>query len=339
MEATNKETSNPNTMKPTKPRLNRQCQMRFPFLAPLPFRRWAAHLLHRSSFATRPLSLALLLLLAAHPRLSAQPADDSNAGAAALNLGGMTGGGSLAARALANQVNDPTAPMTFIQFRDVFAPSVPGYNSPGNLLEIEPCFPIFPSPLLPFEQLVKMTLPIPTSPNPDSHTGLGDLALFDLATFKLPWGKWGLGPVFVFPTAAPETLGQGKWQAGPAAALIYTGIKNLTIGVVAENPISFAGDSSRPFVNTLSLTPTLTYNLPHGWFVGYSDFDLSFDWTSGGAATIPLGVQAGKIFRIGKLPVCISLEAAWVPVRPDDTPKWLVCLELTVIYKTFRGRH
>ena len=287
-----------------------------------------------------PLSLALLLLLGGSPRLSAQPSTDAGAGAEALNFGGPIGGGSLAARALANQVNNPTAPMTFIQFRDVLAPSVPGYDTPANLLQLEPCFPIFASRLLPFDQLVKMTLPIPTSPNPGSQTGLGDLALFDLATFELPWGgKWGLGPVFVFPTATSEILGQGKWQAGPAAALIYTGIKNLTIGVVAENPISFAGNSSRPFVNTLSLTPTLTYNLPHGWFAGYSDFDLTFDWTSGGAATVPLGVQAGKVFRIAKVPVSLSLEVAWVPVRPEGTPEWVIGLELTVIYKTFRGRH
>src|SRR5664279_4339319 len=47
----------------------------------------------------------------------------------------LAGGGPVAARALANQINDPTAPVTLVQFRDVLAPRVPGYDSPGNVLQ------------------------------------------------------------------------------------------------------------------------------------------------------------------------------------------------------------
>lgn len=253
----------------------------------------------------------------------------------------LTGGGPVAARALANQINNPTTPLTMFQFRDVFAPAVPGYDGPANVIEFNPVFPIFPSRILPFLQLMKMTLPFPTTPNPGSQTGLGDISLFDVATIKQSWGEWGLGPALVFPSATSTALGQGKWQAGPAVALIYTGIKNLQIGAVAQNPISFAGDPGRPDANALSITPTLTYNLPHGWFAGYSDFDWSFNWKNGGAATIPLGAQVGKIFQIGKVPVSLSLEAAWIPVRPSDSsvPHWFVGLEFTVIFKTKRTPH
>jgi hypothetical protein len=281
----------------------------------------------------------LCLLTASVLSLRAQSSDNPDSQGLNAVTNRLTGGGPLAARALANQINDPTAPVTLVQFRDVIAPNVPGYDGPGNVLQIEPVFPIFPTRLLPFEQLVKMTLPLPTTPNPGSQTGLGDISLFDVVSISQSWGKWGVGPALVFPSATSTALGQGKWQAGPAVAAIYTGINNLTLGAVAQNPISFAGDSSRPPANALLITPTLTYNLPHGWFAGYSDFNWTFDWQNGGAATIPLGLQAGKIFRIGKVPVSLSLEGAWLPVRPDGTPEWLVCLEFTVIYKTFRGRH
>jgi hypothetical protein len=281
--------------------------------------------------------LGLALLSTTLLRLPAQSSIETNAGpSSAPDLSRLAGGGPVAARALANQVNDPTAPMTLFQFRDILAPTVPGYDSPANVLQLEPVFPIFPTRLLPFAQLVKMTLPIPTTPNPGSQTGLGDFSLFDVATFKRSWGKWGIGPALVFPTATSTALGQGKWQAGPAVAVIYAGIRNVTLGAVAQNPISFAGSSSRPTVNSLLITPTITYNLPHGWFAGYSDFDWTFDWQNGGAATIPLGVQAGKIFKLGRVPVSLSLEGAWFPERPDDSPEWLIGLELTVIFKTFR---
>jgi hypothetical protein len=282
------------------------------------------------------LSLGLCVLATALPGLAAQSSFETNAEPSGPDLSRLAGGGAVAARALANQVNDPTAPVTLFQFRDVVAPNVPGYDSPANLLQLEPVFPIFPTRLTPFEQLVKMTLPFPTTPNPGSQTGMGDLSLFDVATFRQSWGKWGFGPALVFPTATSSALGQGKWQAGPALAAIYTGTKNLTIGAVVQNPISFAGSSDRPAVNSLFITPTITYNLHHGWFAGYSDFEWSFDWRDSGAATIPLGAQAGKIFRLGKVPVSLSLEGAWFPVRPDSSPEWLICLEFTVILKTFR---
>ena len=281
----------------------------------------------------------LCLLTASVLSLDAQSSDNPDSQGVNVVTNRLTGGGPLAARALANQINDPTAPVTLVQFRDVIAPNVPGYDGPGNVLQIEPVFPIFPTRLLPFEQLVKMTLPLPTTPNPGSQTGLGDISLFDVVSISQSWGKWGVGPALVFPSATSAALGQGKWQAGPAVAAIYTGINNLTVGAVAQNPISFAGSSGRSPANALMITPTLTYNLPHGWFAGYSDFDWTFDWRHGGAATIPIGLQVGKIFRMGKLPVSLSLEGAWLPVRPDGTPEWLICVELTVIYKTFRGRH
>ena len=34
--------------------------------------------------------------------------------------------------------------------------------------------------------------------------------------------------------------------------------------------------------------------------------------------------------------VSLSLGGAWLPVRPDGTPEWLVCIEFTVIFKTYR---
>jgi hypothetical protein len=261
---------------------------------------------------------------------------ETNAEPEAINPSQLTGGGPLAARALANQVNNPTSPLTLFQFRDILAPNVPGSGNPANLLQLQPVFPIFPTRLFPFEQLVKMTLPFPTTPNPGSQTGLGDFSLFDVVSIKQSWGKWGAGPVLVFPTAAPTILGQGKWQAGPAVALIFTGVKNLTLGAVAENPISYAGSPNRPFANQLTITPTLTINLPKGWFAGWDDFDFTVDWENGNAVTIPAGLQFGKIFTIGKRPFSLSLEGAWVPVRPSDTPEWLVCLEFTAIFKTVR---
>ena len=282
--------------------------------------------------------LACIFLLMSLLRVSAQSSIETNAATPLLKTGRLAGGGAVATRALANQANDPTAPLTLIQYSDTMAPHVPGSDSPNNLFQIQPVMPLFPTRIFPYEQLMKLTLPFPTTPNPGSQTGLGDISIFDLVSIKQSWGRWGFGPALVFPTATATALGQGKWQAGPALAVIYTGAKNLTVGFAAENPISFAGPSDRPAASALSITPTLTRNLPGNWFAGHSDLNWVFNWQDGGRATIPVGLQVGKVFTLGKMPVSLSLEGAANVVKPSgtETPDWLICVEFTTIFKTAR---
>ena len=230
---------------------------------------------------------------------------------------------------LASQVNNPAAPVTFVQFRNIMLPNVPGTGGVTNSFQIQPVIPIHKSKRIPFLQLIKITLPIASVPSPVDRKGLGDLQFFDLVSIKESWGRWGFGPALVFPTATSKALGAGKWQAGPSFALIYTKVENWTIGAVLQNPISFAGDSSRPGVNNLIITPTVTYNFPeyfipghfkHGWFAGLSDFNMTFDWKNGGAGTIPLGTQLGRVFHVGEQPLSLSVEGGVAVKRPSNTP-------------------
>ena len=253
----------------------------------------------------------------------------------------------LSAAELASQVNNPAAPVTFVQFRNIMVPNIPGTGGVTNSFQIQPVIPIHKSKKLPFLQLIKMTLPIASAPSPLSQNGLGDLQFFDLVSIKQSWGRWGFGPALVFPTATSKVLGAGKWQAGPSFALIYTNVKNLTMGAVLQNPISFAGDSNREAVNNLIITPTFTYNVPDemvpgawksGWFVGLSDYNISFDWRNDGAGTIPLGPQIGRVFHIGGQPFSASIEAGGLIKRPPNTrnPGLIIGIEFSVIFKGHR---
>jgi hypothetical protein len=160
----------------------------------------------------------------------------------------------------------------------------------------------------------------PSLPSPEGIAGTGDMEVFDIFAIKESWGQWGLGPILVFPTASNTMLGEGQWQVGPTFALIYTGIKNLTAGAIFQNPMSFAGDSDRPGVNNLVVTPTLTYNLEDGWFAGLSDFDCVFDWKNGGDATVLLGAQVGRIFRVGHHAFSASIEVGGAAAKASTVP-------------------
>ena len=233
---------------------------------------------------------------------------------------------------LSRQVNNPNSLITQIQLKDVVTSRVPGYNGSANSLQIIPILPIPRNKIFCFDQLIKITIQLPTVPGPVNETGLGDISLVDVGIIKRTWGEWGAGLTFVFPTATSEILGQGKWQIGPSLAFMYTKIHNLIIGAIIQNQISFAGDPSRPAVNTLLLTPTCTWTLNGGWFVGYSDIDWSYDWRNDHDLTIPLGIQAGKVHHLGKLPLSVSAEAAWMGERPDYFPEWFFGFECIFIF-------
>jgi hypothetical protein len=276
----------------------------------------------------RTIRVALLAILLATVARALRAQDTTEARRRALGSG--TRGG---ARLLANQANDPTAPLTTLQLRDVVALPADGWESAGNLLELQPLLPFAASKYIPFDQLLRVTLPVVWTPEPGATSGLGDIDLFDLLLVKAGWGKWGFGVTGVLPTATTTATGQGKWQVGPAFAVIVTSLPNTQIGFVLENPISVGGDPTRPAVNALSVIPTLTYNFSSGWFAGYSDFELSFDWENGGAA-VPVGVQVGRIVSLGARHFLVSGEGGVYVARPNpEAPQWVVGVEVTWIIK------
>jgi hypothetical protein len=305
------------------------------------------------SFAYCALRCFILAILCAHslslPAQTTSPPDQREAqGASAPASQGKKGtDASISPEQIANQVNNPAAPVTLIQFRNILIPDTPGANGVVNSLQMQPVVPVGPFKHIPFVQLIKITLPlyvnnpglgnVPTQATGES--GLGDMQLFDLVSIKQSWGRWGFGPALVLPTATGTSLGAGKWQAGPAVALIYTGVHDLTAGVVVQNPISIAGDRNRPEVNQMLITPTFTFNWSHGWFAGMSDYNWSFNWENGGATTIPLGVQFGKVVRIGRQPVSLSVQAGGTVLRPAGTPKpgLILGFELSPVFNFHLG--
>jgi hypothetical protein len=236
---------------------------------------------------------------------------------------------------LAEQSNNPNAPLTQVQLRDVFAPNVPDTDGRANSLELQVVLPFKPRDFFPFPTLMKITVPYVSAPGPIGTSAMDDIELFDQVVFKEPWGSWALGFTAVFPTATAKHIGQDRWQLGPAAAIIFTGIPNLVAGAVFQNAASVGSETDDRSVNGLAITPTLTYNLPHGWFVGYSDYDININWEDDNEVTIPLGLQVGRVFNIGKQAFNASFEGGYSIVRPDDTstPRWVFGFELTALFR------
>jgi hypothetical protein len=144
---------------------------------------------------------------------------------------------------VAKQLNNPVADLWALNFqfnRYYLQGSATDRTREQDLMNFQPVLPVhltsewnlITRPVFPF---------VFSSPNfePgegwDEKSGLGDIALVSLASpAKLTNGViWGAGPTLIFPTATNDALGQGKYQAGPAAVGLYMG-KEWVFGSLAQ---------------------------------------------------------------------------------------------------------
>jgi hypothetical protein len=145
-------------------------------------------------------------------------------------------------------------------------------------------------------------------------------------------GNWLLaaGPTFIFPTATDSRIGQNKWQVGPAAAVGYVG-KNFVTFVFPQQWFSVGGDGRR--TRQMSLIYAFVRTLPNGWTVGTNP-NMLVDWeaSSGNKVSFPVGLQVGKLRRLGPMRVKFDLQVQYYAVRPQvNGPKWNLQLQITPI--------
>jgi hypothetical protein len=185
-------------------------------------------------------------------------------------------------------------------------------------------------PVIPLYDVV----PHETAPGKFEHTaGFGDITLVELLS-PAHSGKWilGAGPTFIFPSASSDFTGQGKWQIGPAVVVGYL-TKEFIVGLFPQQWWSFAGDSSRRATSQMNLQPFAAWFFGEGWKVGYSGNILA-DWKapSNNRWTVPIGVELGKVVKLGRLPVSIAIAGQYMVVRPDSVgQEWNIQLQVTPV--------
>lgn len=200
---------------------------------------------------------------------------------------------------LSERASNPITNLAQLQFENDYTPKNYGTRDSSNSLSIKPVIPISRTDGFPFEQLIRFKFVIPTLPNSATTTRgtyLGDTQFFDLFIQETEWGRWGLGPMMIFPTATKKEAGQGKWQLGPALGLSILKFQRWQIGFLAQNPISIGGDSDRPKQNYLLFQPFITYHfLKNAYFT--TNPIWTFNWLNH-TRQIPLNFGLGYTFDL-----------------------------------------
>jgi hypothetical protein len=156
-------------------------------------------------------------------------------------------------------------------------------------------------------------------------TGFGDFTYVGLASPKKPDRigdgilVWGVGPTLIFPTASEDVLGQGKYQAGPAAVAAYIG-KKWAFGLFPQHWWSFTGDSDRNNTSTSNIQYFIYYNITDTVKIGMSP-NVTIDWKaeSGEQVTLPVGLGVNWMTKMGKLPVRLGVEGYYSIIHPHDS--------------------
>lgn len=169
----------------------------------------------------------------------------------------------------------------------------------------------------------------------DERFGLGDaefMAMVAPASSSSGF-LFGLGPTAVFPTATDKHLGNGKWQLGGAAALVYMDAAWVA-GIFPQQWWSVGGDPDRKEVSLTKAQYFLWYSPAKTWQVGMSP-NILIDWTqkkAENALTLPVGLGVAKLVTLGELPVKLSAEADYSVVRPRHAgTEWTFKFTLTPI--------
>ena len=182
---------------------------------------------------------------------------------------------------LAKQAQNPIANMISLPFQNNTNFGIgPDNDEVQNVLNIQP---VIPFTINDDWNLITRTI-VPIISQPDFYTGgegrvtgLGDITL---STFFSPVSSpkltWGVGPMFLFPTATDgplggtsedggEPLGSDKWGAGlSVVGLMMPG--QWVIGSLLSNVWSFAGSGDQD-VNLFTWQYFIHYNLPKGWYL------------------------------------------------------------------------
>ncbi|MET0592923.1 MAG: neuromedin U [Polyangiaceae bacterium] len=222
---------------------------------------------------------------------------------------------------LAEKVQNPVANMVSVPLQNNTSFDIGPYRRASNVLNVQPIIPV--SFTEDWNLTNRVIMPIGYAPDlnhpTDGASGVGDLQWTGFfSPTKTGEFIWGAGPVLQFPTATQTALGTGHWTVGPSAVALWQS-KPWTIGALANNMWSYAGQDGRSAVNQLFVQYFVNYNLAAGWFLTSSPI-ITANWkaSSDSIWTIPFGGGVGKIFKIGSQAMSAQVAAFWNAASPNE---------------------
>ncbi len=208
---------------------------------------------------------------------------------------------------LEKAVVDPTASLMSFNFRDIVTPNYYGRSGSANQIQFQPAIPFVAWGRA---NILRVTLPFNTGGVPGK--GLGSVQVFSITVLPMKGGRFGVGPVMNI--VSNPALTTDRIQAGPALGYVASKGK-WTYGMFNQN--LFSGDTQ-----ITALQPLVAYQLGNGWALAAGDAQWTIDWDRGEFVNVPLGIQIGKISKLGGQLVRYVFNPEYNAVSVTGTPHW-----------------
>jgi hypothetical protein len=236
---------------------------------------------------------------------------------------------------LAKQLNNPIASLTLVPFQGNYDT---GYGPEDGYKAFVNVQPVIPFSLNEDWNLISRTI-LPVAWQDDiagesgDQFGLGDItqSLFFSPVKPTAGGLiWGVGPVFLIPTATDDLLGGEKWGGGPTGVVLKQS-GPWTVGLLANHIWSFAGDDDRNDINSTFLQPFFAYTTPTAWTYSFNT-ETIYDW-DGEEWSVPLNVQVSKVLKFGKQRVSLFAGARyWADSTENGPDGWGLRFGMSLLY-------
>lgn len=223
---------------------------------------------------------------------------------------------------LAQQLSNPIASLISVPFQFNYDSGFGPNDGDRAFINVQPVIPIT---LNDDWNLISRTI-VPIAWQQDiagpsgEQFGLGDIAqsLFFSPAKPTESGLiWGIGPVFLLPTATDPLLGGQKWGAGPTGVVLKQ-FDGWTVGMLANHIWSFAGDSDRNDVNSTFLQPFISYTTSDAWtFTLHTE--STYNWEAS-QWSVPINFQVSKLIVIDRQPISLSAGVRYWAESPDRGP-------------------
>jgi len=186
-------------------------------------------------------------------------------------------------------------------------------------------------PVLPLSKhnVLRPALPVVSTGGPDGDVGIGDLFLLDVQISKIRTGSFGWGGVASLPIATEDTMGTGKWSAGPMIMYMNKMLPKDLLGILVYQEWSFAGKSDRNDVSKFTFQPIWVHHTAWG-YVGWTDLNATIDFENDNQFSFPVGLRFGTVFH-AKTPLNVYVQPYYTFNNKGKDDVWGIKLSATFI--------
>ena len=235
---------------------------------------------------------------------------------------------------LAKELSNPISSLISVPLQSNWDFGIGPNDATRYTLNVQPVIPIALSADL--NLIVRTIMPIIDAESPapgvPSASGLGDITQSFFFSPSKPTDSgwiWGVGPAFLYPSATDELLGSGKVCAGPTAVFLKQE-SGWTVGLLANQLWSFAGEGDRSEVNATFIQPFVSYTTKTHTTCALNT-ETTYDWTQQ-QWTVPLNLMVSQLFKVGDLPLQLTVGGRYYADAPSGGPDWGLRMVLTFLF-------